>query len=166
MANRIQLRRDTASNWNNINPILADGEMGVEWDTGYIKVGDGSTYWNNLDYNTVSKDIPQNDVNVNDDYTLVLSDRGKQVYSSNYANYILVPENAAVAFPIGSTITIITNESDGGRVRSSEEDSPRIIVPGVTYNTNGYDLPAASMAALIKVGTDLWYLSGYGITQD
>jgi hypothetical protein len=166
MANRIQLRRDTAGNWTSVNPILADGEMGVEWDTGFIKVGDGSTVWTSLDYNTVSKDIPQNDTNTPNPYVLSLQDRGKQVYNSNYSNSIIVPTNNAVAFPLGSTITIITNESYGGFVGSAETDTPRIIVPGVAYNTNGYDLPTASMAALIKVGTNTWYLSGYGITQD
>ena len=165
MANRIQLRRDTASNWEEINPVLADGEMGFEWDTGFIKLGDGTTSWNSLDYNTVSKDIPQNDIDRSLNYPLQLSDRGKQIYNSSYPSNIIVPTNASVEFPIGSTITIITNEDDGAYVVSADEDNPRIIVPGVAYNTNGYNLPEASMAALIKVGTDLWYLSGYGITQ-
>ena len=33
MANRIQLRRDGAQQWANINPILAQGELGIEIDT-------------------------------------------------------------------------------------------------------------------------------------
>lgn len=31
---RIQLRNDTAENWTNWNPVLLEGEMGVETDTG------------------------------------------------------------------------------------------------------------------------------------
>ena len=50
MAERIQIRRDTAANWTNVNPVLANGEMGWETDTGYIKVGDGTTAWNSLAY--------------------------------------------------------------------------------------------------------------------
>ena len=50
MAERIQIRRDTAANWTNVNPVLANGEMGWETDTGYIKVGDGTTAWNDLAY--------------------------------------------------------------------------------------------------------------------
>jgi hypothetical protein len=165
MANRIQLRRDTAGNWQNINPILADGEMGVEWDTGFIKVGDGNTYWNNLDYNTVSKDIPQRTININGGYELQLSDRGRHIYNTNYGPSISVPTNAQVAFPIGTTITIITNETYGGYVSALNYETTRILVPGVAYTDSGYDLPTASLAVLIKVGTDLWYLSGYGITQ-
>jgi len=50
MAVKIQLRRDTAANWNSNNPILAEGEIGVELDTNRMKVGDGSTHWNDLPY--------------------------------------------------------------------------------------------------------------------
>ena len=50
MANRIQLRRGGAQEWQNSNPILAQGEFGVELDTGRIKIGDGVTSWNTLRY--------------------------------------------------------------------------------------------------------------------
>lgn len=50
MADRIQIRRDTASNWTSANPTLAQGELGVETDTLKIKVGDGSTAWASLSY--------------------------------------------------------------------------------------------------------------------
>ena len=50
MANRLQLRRDGAQQWANINPILAQGELGIELDTSRIKIGDGVTPWNSLKY--------------------------------------------------------------------------------------------------------------------
>jgi hypothetical protein len=50
MATIIQSRNDTAANWNNINPILAQGEIGIENDTNKQKVGDGVTVWNSLVY--------------------------------------------------------------------------------------------------------------------
>ena len=50
MANRIQLRRGTSTEWTQFNPVLAEAELGVEIDTGRIKVGDGSTQWGNLKY--------------------------------------------------------------------------------------------------------------------
>jgi len=42
---RIQLRRDTASNWVANNPILLPGELGIETDTLKFKIGNGSR-WN------------------------------------------------------------------------------------------------------------------------
>jgi hypothetical protein len=54
MANRIQLRRDITANWENINPVLADGEMGYDIVTNEIRIGDGSTTWTGLTANTIS----------------------------------------------------------------------------------------------------------------
>ena len=50
MATKIQLRRDTSANWQGTNPVLAQGEPGVELDTKKMKVGDGISAWNDLDY--------------------------------------------------------------------------------------------------------------------
>ena len=53
---RIQLRRGTVSEWSTTNPILAAGEIGFETNTNKIKVGDGTTHWNSLDYITAEAD--------------------------------------------------------------------------------------------------------------
>ena len=55
MAVQIQLRNDTASAWTAANPILAEGEIGIENDTKFIKVGDGTTAWNNLEYGLLER---------------------------------------------------------------------------------------------------------------
>lgn len=47
---QLQMRRDTAANWTTTNPTLAAGEYGIETNTGYVKVGDGSTAWASLPY--------------------------------------------------------------------------------------------------------------------
>jgi len=43
-------RRDTAANWTAENPTLLAGEIGIESDTGKIKIGNGSTAWASLGY--------------------------------------------------------------------------------------------------------------------
>lgn len=50
MANKIQFRRDTAANWTDANPLLSQGELGYETDTTKFKLGDGTSYWNDLGY--------------------------------------------------------------------------------------------------------------------
>lgn len=50
MAVKLQLRRDQAANWTSVNPTLSAGELGVELDTGKLKVGNGTTAWNSLSY--------------------------------------------------------------------------------------------------------------------
>jgi len=52
MASKIQLRRDSSSNWRTTNPVLAEGEMGVELDTNRSKLGDGTSNWNDILYMT------------------------------------------------------------------------------------------------------------------
>ena len=54
MAFQIQLRRGTASAWSTVNPILVEGEVGLESDTNKMKVGNGSTAWNSLAYATAT----------------------------------------------------------------------------------------------------------------
>lgn len=50
MAQQIQLRNGTYSQWTSANTLLAIGEVGVETDTNRFKVGTGNTAWNNLTY--------------------------------------------------------------------------------------------------------------------
>jgi hypothetical protein len=47
---QLQFRRDTAANWAVLNTILATGEMGIESDTEFFKVGDGIRPWNSIPY--------------------------------------------------------------------------------------------------------------------
>lgn len=62
MADIIQVRRDTAANWSFTNPILADGEFGLDKDNYLFKIGNGIQHWNDLSYygggsNTVTSGI-------------------------------------------------------------------------------------------------------------
>ena len=50
MARRIQLRRDTAAAWIAANPVLAQGEIGIDLTNSKIKIGNGTTAWNSLAY--------------------------------------------------------------------------------------------------------------------
>lgn len=53
MAVRFQLRHGTTAEWVAANPVLADGEPGIEYladGSRKIKIGDGSAAWATLDY--------------------------------------------------------------------------------------------------------------------
>jgi hypothetical protein len=50
VVNTIQLRRDTLTNWTSVNPTLAAGEVGYDSTSNKIKIGNGSTAWNSLEY--------------------------------------------------------------------------------------------------------------------
>jgi hypothetical protein len=46
----IQIRRDTAANWESTDPTLASGEIGFDTTNNQIKIGNGSDEWTVLDY--------------------------------------------------------------------------------------------------------------------
>jgi hypothetical protein len=50
MRARILHRYNEANYWAELNPVLGEGEVGIESDTGYCKLGDGNTHWASLPY--------------------------------------------------------------------------------------------------------------------
>lgn len=44
----IVIRRDTTGNWEHVNPVLLNGETGLDYERGVVRIGDGVTRWNNL----------------------------------------------------------------------------------------------------------------------
>jgi len=64
MAQQILLRRGTAVEWTAANPILAEGEMGLEKDTNKYKIGNGITNWNGLEYSSLPADVYTKDQSV------------------------------------------------------------------------------------------------------
>ena len=57
MPTTIQIRRDLAANWTSVNPILADGELGLESDTTAYKIGNGVATWTTLPYRNLSPSV-------------------------------------------------------------------------------------------------------------
>jgi hypothetical protein len=50
---RIQIRRGTTQEWEDVNPVLSDGEFGLEYLSNgnrKLKLGDGILQWNDLNY--------------------------------------------------------------------------------------------------------------------
>jgi hypothetical protein len=47
---QLQVKRGPAARWMELNPILAAGEPGFEYDTKKLKIGDGNTAWCDLPY--------------------------------------------------------------------------------------------------------------------
>lgn len=53
--NRVVLRNGTSSEWITHDPVLYEGEIGLETDTNRFKIGNGSDLWTELPYIGVSK---------------------------------------------------------------------------------------------------------------
>src|SRR6056300_1587267 len=117
MADMIQIRRDTASNWTSANPILAQGELGAETDTSKIKIGDGSTAWTSLGY--------------------LIDTGGYASYSDTTANFTGTLQNGGsnvvVDSDIGSTVqaydaTIVVDADIGVTVQAYDADTAKLDV--------------------------------------
>lgn len=86
MADRVIQRHDTAARWQSINPVLAEGELGIVIDgaKGY-KIGDGVTAWNNLEYPANPTSVVQE---LGSSETAVMSQKAvTNSLSSNYKNF-------------------------------------------------------------------------------
>jgi len=49
--NQIQVRRGSATQWSNTNPVLASGEPGFDTTNNLLKIGDGTSTWTSLSSN-------------------------------------------------------------------------------------------------------------------
>jgi hypothetical protein len=167
----IQIRRGTASQWTSANPTLSSGEWGFETDTGKVKIGNGSTAWNSLGY-TGAGDVTLTGTQTLTNktltaptityatnaqtatYTLVLTDASDIVEMNvGSANNLTVPLNSSVAFPVGTTLTVLQTGTGQTTINPTG---------GVTINgTPGLKLRAQwSSATLIKRATDTWVAIG------
>jgi len=103
--------------------------------------------------------IPQNAQSSN--YTLVLIDGGKHIYSTNSgAQSITIPTNASVAFPIGTALTIVNN----GTTAITIVTTSLTVYQAGTTNTGNRTLATKGVATCLKVDTNTWFVSGAGIT--
>ncbi len=164
MAIRIQLRRDTATNWENANPTLLAGEIGIETDTLKFKIGNGSN-WNSItEYaNTTPADLTSS----LGDYIL-LSDRGaangvaslnssSKVPNSQIDNsyYSTVSHVASEISSLSSTLTSDINSINttlGGVATdisdiNSELSTINSTISGHTTDISGLDLAKAPLAS-------------------
>jgi hypothetical protein len=86
MANRIQLRRDTSANWNRVNPVLEDGEPGLDITTNQIKYGDGSSTWTELEYASGGSSTSLGNLTIGENAETIVSDNGDTFLNFNGAD--------------------------------------------------------------------------------
>lgn len=92
-------------------------------------------------------------------YTLVLDDEGKSIYFTGTTTCtVTIPANASQAFPIGSIVSLINNNSGNLSVNSSAT------LQLANGNAANRTVLTKAMATCIKTASDTWYIIGTGVS--
>ena len=150
MASKIQIRRDTASNWTSVNPTLSNGELGLETDTKKLKAGDGSTAWTSLAYYTLATAGYAAYADATANFTGTLQKSGAAVLTSG----------GALGTPSGGTLTNATGLPPAGVTGTAAILGANTFTALQTLSTGAdiasataVDLTAATGNAVVITGT-------------
>jgi hypothetical protein len=151
--------------------VLGNGTSPVQTvapgTSGNVLTSDG-TNWTSTALPSSAVEYPQNIQSAN--YTLALSDQGKQIFhpasDANIRTYT-IPANASVAFPIG-TVVLFTVENAGTPVRVAITSDTLVFGDGTTGTVY---VPANNTLMAIKVTATKWmanylYQTGVPLTNE
>lgn len=94
-------------------------------------------------------------------YTYALTDAGKNVSPTSTGLTHTIPANATVAFPIGTVIAAFNNS--GGDLTIAPAVGVTLYLSGTT-STGNRTLAHRGQAALMKLASDIWSISGAGVS--
>ena len=97
-------------------------------------------------------------------YTLVLGDSGEHIFhpsTDTTARTWTIPANSSVAFPIGTAVTFINQNSAGVITIAITSDTMWLAGAGTTGSRT---LAANGIATAIKITATGWIISGSGLT--
>lgn len=97
-------------------------------------------------------------------YTLVLSDAGKHILhpsADTTARIFTIPANSSVAYPVGTAITFVNQDSAGVVTIAITTDTMRLAGAGTTGSRT---LAANGVATALKITSTEWIISGTGLT--
>jgi len=139
----------TLSNKTLTGPVITSGTLDSATTT-----SDGTSA-----YSIGYRNIPQNSQNSN--YTLAATDMGKHIYSQNSgAQTITIPTNASVPFALGTAVTIVNNGTTAITISAAGVS----LYQAGTTNAGNRTLGVRGLVTIVKVATNIWFISGSGIS--
>lgn len=156
MASKIQVRRDTLSNWNANNPVLSSGEIAFVTDENKIKIGDGASAFTSLDY--LEADAYLDSVVMGDDTTgnyvetLIASD-GISISGEGTESASVTVTNTGVLSLSGTTNEVEVSGSTGNITLSLPTSITVDLVGDVTGNADTASTLATARS--ISLGGDI-----------
>lgn len=137
MSNQIKLRRGLSTVWYDANPLLSAGEQGFETDTKKIKIGDGVTYWRDLNYWTFGFATVASSGNANDLVGTIL------------ASTVVSSSLTSVGTLTGLTISGTLAANGSGGITTTQTGT----VPLFNTNATGINLGGSATTVSIGAGT-------------
>ena len=152
MAVRIQIRRDTSTNWSTNNPVLYPGEIGFETDTKKFKIGPAvsspavATAWNSI--TAYANVVPSDLSNTLNDYILA-ADLGEPDGPAklNVDGDLLIPSDSIIfegaTADSYETTLIVTDPTDDRTITLPNATGTVVLkdstdtLTNKTFNTNG-----------------------------
>jgi hypothetical protein len=107
------------------------------------------------------RDIPQNATTAS--FQFAQADAGEHFYSTNAgATTLTIPTNATAAIVVGSAFTVVNNGTTAISITST---GTTVFKAGTsTAWASGGTLAVRGMATFLKVATDIWFVSGSGLS--
>lgn len=122
---QFQLRRGLASEWASVNPILAQGELGLESDTKKVKVGNGIDSWSSLQYG----------IGYNDLYAVTSTGNTTNV-AINITNTAMSSNTVSGALTVTGGVGIGGNLNVGGNITANIIATSAVIGNATTVTVN------------------------------
>jgi hypothetical protein len=142
---KIQLRRDTAANWASVNPIPADGEICIDKTNNKIKIGNGTSHYN---------DLPA-----------FLDGYNKGYYSTETALTTAIPTGQNGWFAvIGATDTVWVWDSDEEEWKDSGNSSGTVLTLASQAEAEGGTENTKVMTALRVLQSFAYQIASYSIS--
>jgi hypothetical protein len=174
---RSTVNTNSATTWNYQGTDVKT--LTSSWQTTYTVVNTNSATWASPDGTKLPlsggivtgpidissgtiTNIPLSQMILSANYTAVLSDAGKHYYhpiTDNNARTFTIPSNASVAYPLGTTLTIV---NDINTVTISINADTLVLAGG--SSTGSRSLTSTGMATAMKVTSTRWVIGGMGIS--
>jgi hypothetical protein len=126
----IRNRRSTAAEWSVVNPVLHDGQLGYETDTGKWKWGDGLSEWSDLPY--AQFEISPETLY----YQFACSDLETPLAAKDPAGFMPAPRDFTIT---GAVAYVLTASDDGDIEIDIKKNGVSIFSTILTIDESGID---------------------------
>jgi hypothetical protein len=150
-----QMQTHTAAQFAVLNPILRDGELGYESDSGRVKIGNGLSYYNDLLYSALGA-MGYKVVSA-DSYTLLPEDVNATIrFTAGNPVVVSVHPETMADVPVGSSGLLV--QAGSGQVEFTGTNNSNLIIESEDGRTK--TIGQYAVMGWMKIANDRFLLTG------